>query len=200
MARAMAAYGMARAKAELGEFGEAIRWLKQAPTEYWSGCGTCAERKEWLDYPALVVWTKAELPYRQALKETEAIVEGRFSPMKVQTIPQELAAKAQKRRAAAEAALILGELCLRHGQRNEARRYFERAASESEDDPARLAGAYLDGMSQFVDAYAPVPSAPIPLFRGPGSAETEETLLMKIRKGKLASVSDYPLNERRGNQ
>src|SRR5207253_2065925 len=41
IARQAASYAMARARSEAGRFEDAITWLKRAPDEFDSGCGTC---------------------------------------------------------------------------------------------------------------------------------------------------------------
>jgi tetratricopeptide (TPR) repeat protein len=147
-AREAASYAMARVLAERGDFRAALRWQMRAPHEFSSGCGTCAERKRMLAHPILVVWTRARLPYERAVPELEAIMNGRFRAMAVDTLPQKLAAESQRRHARAEAALVLGELHLRHGQREKALACFTTAAA-SQFDLSRIAQTYLRRLRQY---------------------------------------------------
>lgn len=143
LGRQRAAYGMARAKAEVGDFPAALAWLKQAPDEYWTGCGNCREAREIQAHPIRTVWDKARLPYQEAVPALVAILAGDYTPMPVRLCPAKAAADAQKRHALAEAALILGELHLRKGNLELARASFVRAAGTTEYDTAFIARSRL---------------------------------------------------------
>lgn len=129
-ARQMAAYVMARLRAESGDFADAIKWQKAAPDEYWSGCGTCAEGEQMRNTPLLAVWKRAQLPYAEAVPALEELRTGGFTPYNAHLYPEATAKKLQDKLLQAEAALVLGELHLRQGD-NAAARFELRNAAQS---------------------------------------------------------------------
>ena len=138
LARKHASMGIARAKAELGDYKPAGEWLKRARREYWSGCGNCAEAEAVWDHPITTVWAKAQLPYKQAVSALTRIVAGQFRPIHTRLSPVDESATTQKRHARDEAALILGEIHLRNSNPGAARPALQLAA-KSEYDIAFIA-------------------------------------------------------------
>jgi hypothetical protein len=141
-ARQTAAYALARAKAELGDFAAALKWLERAPDEYWSGCGNCMDGEAEWGHPIRTVWKVALQPDEMAVPALEAITRGEFTPIKARLSPAKTSAANQLAHARAEAGLILGEIQLRRGWKAEARAAFHLAA-DSNQEIARIARTYL---------------------------------------------------------
>lgn len=141
--RQSASYLMARTLAELGDYATALRWQKQAPDEYWSGCGNCIEGEGASNTPILATWQVATLPYAQAVAALEAIRAGKFEPYVTHLMLPNDSAKQQRRHAYEEASLVLGELHQRAGDQGRARQALLEAAKSADNTLALLARTHL---------------------------------------------------------
>jgi hypothetical protein len=140
--RQHAAYVMARAKAEQGKYAEAIHWLKQAPREFHDFCGVWAQCElQWAE-EVIEVWSKVRFADEQAIPALETVVSRGAAAPKVAKHPWLQYKCEAARHSGVEAALILGEIYLRHGQKQQAR-FFLNKASAGDDGVAAIARAYL---------------------------------------------------------
>jgi tetratricopeptide (TPR) repeat protein len=130
-ARQSAAFVMARAMAEQGDFQAAIKWQEAAPDEYWSGCGNCMEDEQMRNRPLLAVWKRAQLPYAAAVAALERLRSGDYTSYKVRLMPAKESEQIQSALLQGEVALILGELHLRSGNLAAARRELEKASTST---------------------------------------------------------------------
>jgi hypothetical protein len=122
---------MARVKAELGQFRQALWWQTQADRAAETCCGNFIGSKHNWDYPLRVVWTIAQQPYGTAWTNLDPICDGNFTPLTsvdFSNLGSDGRDDLQREHAAAEARLILAELHLRNGDRERARELFARAA------------------------------------------------------------------------
>lgn len=141
--RQSASYLMARTLAEQGDYATALRWQKQAPDEYWSGCGNCLEGEGTDNTPIIATWQAATLPYAQAVVALEAIRVGKFELYVTHLMLPNDSAKQQRRHAYEEASLILGELHQRAGDPRRARQALLEAARSENGTLALLARTHL---------------------------------------------------------
>jgi tetratricopeptide (TPR) repeat protein len=115
--KAPSAYGLARAYAGLGDFSQALRWLAVYPREIGPGCGNCWDGQMDEIHVLQLVWQAAQGEPEQAGRRLRRIAAGDFPPRK--SLYGADTKEWQKRTAAMEARLVLGELLLSVGKREE---------------------------------------------------------------------------------
>lgn len=146
-ARLRAASGLARAYAELSQWPQALNWFEQSYKEELSTqwCGTCAQGVAGRLSIVREVWKKASKPGNSAIIELQKIVQGQFKYRIAYFGTQRPAGDYEKQYAAREAALLLGEIYLRHNRQKEAQSLFLKVGrSMRQSDEVYLAATYLD--------------------------------------------------------
>lgn len=146
MDRQTAAYLMARAKAEQGQYADAIGWMNRAPREYRDFCGVWADAVRQWDQDVIAVWATSRSGDEQAIPALERVVSRGDAAPKATRNPRMQVEWEAARRSAVDAALILGEIHLRHG-RGEKARFFLKKAGRGDKGEAVIARAHLRQMT-----------------------------------------------------
>jgi len=127
-----AAFGLAWAYALTGDLHGSLKWLGEAPSMYWSGCGNCAEGEAAMVYRYRTVWTAANLPPAQAETKLLAIIDGHYVSMKSRLNHDE---NWQISNARVDAAFFLGELYRQQGKRTLAVSCYDLVIHADAGDP-----------------------------------------------------------------
>jgi hypothetical protein len=141
VSRHSARYGLALVLAAKGKFAEAVEQDSSAGGEYYTWCGNCAEGEgRWID-DRRQVWAAGQGSFDSAYANLLSIVDGRVA------MPLTSLFDSHRRESAREvseplAALTLGQLCMRNGRLEDARKLFRFAASFDSGEAPRIALGY----------------------------------------------------------